>query len=78
MSTKDCPPNMFWEIGFDDFDHICKISCSSGDLCEYDCGNVGSVTFDELDISSETDVKSFARIQETARRMLNSADSGVV
>ena len=42
---------MFWEDGCDDFNYMCKISCSSGDLCEHDCGNIGSVTFDELNIN---------------------------
>ena len=51
LSTKDCPPNTFWEDGCDDFDHICKISCSSGDLCEHNCGNFGSVSFDEMNIN---------------------------
>ena len=51
LSTKDCPPNMFWKDGCDDSDNICKISCTSGDLCEHDCGNIGSVTFDEMDIN---------------------------
>ena len=51
LPTKDCPPNMFWEDGCDDFDNICKISCSSGDHCEHNCRNIGSVTFDEMNIS---------------------------
>ena len=42
---------MFWEDGCDDSDNICKISCSSGDLCEHDCGNIGSVNFDEMNIN---------------------------
>ena len=71
LSTEDCPPNMFWKDGCDDSDNICKISCSSGDLCEHSCGNIGSVTFDEMDINR------CEKIQETAKRVLSFADSGV-
>ena len=47
----ECPPNTILEAGCDDSDNICKISCSSGDLCEHNCRNIGSVNFDEMNIN---------------------------